>query len=120
MEDFDENEGRFRQTVADAVNGQLARTDAGRKRQQTDLTAGNVFIVAPSPRVLDDGTFEVVFFVQSDSGAVINVGILADAVNETGATLAAEVCKHLHVSGGATKGRTGGHAHSICETVTSS
>ena len=92
VEEFDENEGRFRQSVVDAVNGQLARTDAGRKRQQTDLTAGDVFIVAPSPRVLDDGTFEVVFFVQSDSGAVINADVLANAVNETGATLAAEVC----------------------------
>ena len=93
MEEFDENEGEFRQTVADAVNGQLDTSDPGRKRQQPQqVIANNVFIVAPSPRILDDGTLEVVFFVQSDNGAVISTDILAEAVNETGITLATEVC----------------------------
>ena len=92
MEGFNENEEEFRQTVASAVNEQLDSTDAGRKRQQPQqVTANNVFIVAPSPRILDDGTLEVVFFVQSDNGAVISVVVLVEAVNETGATLAAEV-----------------------------
>ena len=92
MEQFDENAVGFLQTVADAVNGQLGTTDAGRKRQQPQqLTANNVFIVAPSPRNLDDGTLEVVFFVQSDNGAVISVVILADAVNEVGTALATQV-----------------------------
>ena len=91
--EFDANEEEFRQSVADAVNEQLAAADAGRKRQQFQLTAGNVFIVAPSPRLLVGGTLEVVFFVQSDSGAVVSASVVVGAVNETGATLAAEVCK---------------------------
>ena len=96
VEEFVENAVGFLQTVADAVNGQLDLTGAGRKRQQPQqVAANNVFIVAPSPRILGDGTLEVVFFVQSDNGAVISVVILVEAVNETGAILAMEVCKGL-------------------------
>ena len=94
MEEFDQNEREFRTSVADAVNGQLADGTSGRKRQEPQqVAADDVIIVAPSPRILENQDLEIVFFVQSNGGEVIDADVLAEAVNETGATLAAEVCR---------------------------
>ena len=66
MEEFDQNEGEFRTSVADAMNGQLADGTSGRKRQEPQqVAADDVIIVAPSPRILENEDLEIVFFVQS-------------------------------------------------------
>ena len=101
VEEFNQNEREFRTSVADAVNEQLADRTSGRirKRQQPQqVAADDVIIVAPSPRILDNGILEIVFFVQSDGSEVINADVLAEAVNETGTTLAAEVCIALNIT----------------------
>lgn len=92
---FNVMELRFRQGVADVAN-QYALSDPQplRRRRQANVaqnvTADNVFIVGPSPLILNSN-LNVVFFVQTDSGTIVNGTELTAAVQNEGATLAQEV-----------------------------
>lgn len=92
---FNVMELQFRQGVADVAN-QYALSDPQplRRRRQANVaqnvTADNVFIVGPSPLILNSN-LNVVFFVQTDSGTIVNGTELTAAVQNEGATLAQEV-----------------------------
>ena len=92
---FNVVELQFRQGVADVAN-QYALSDPQplRRRRQANVaqnvTADNVFIVGPSPLILNSN-LNVVFFVQTDSGTIVNGTELTAAVQNEGATLAQEV-----------------------------
>jgi len=92
---FNVMELQFRQGVADVAN-QYALSDPQplRRRRQANVaqnvTADNVFIVGPSPLILNSN-LNVVFFVQTDSGTIVNGTELTTAVQNEGATLAQEV-----------------------------
>ena len=82
LEDFSETLEDFLQGVADVVDDQF------------HVATVNVFIVAPSPRLVGFRYkyLQVVFFVQLDNGTVVLADLLAEAVNENGMALAEQVC----------------------------
>ena len=97
--DFIANELQFRVAIADIVNRNLITSlPPDRSKRQSEamqnVTADNVFIVEPSPLLADDG-LQVVFFVRTNDGALINGTELTEAVQSEGPTLAAEVCSNL-------------------------
>ena len=92
---FNVMELQFRQGVADVANQYaLSGPQPVRQRRQAtvaqNVTANNVFIVGPSPLILNSN-LNVVFFVQTDSGTIVNGTELTAAVQNEGATLAQEV-----------------------------
>ena len=92
---FNVVELQFRQGVADVVNEYaLSGPQPVRKRRQTNVaqnvTADNVFIVGPSPSIMNSN-LNIVFFVQTDTSTVVNGTELTAAVQNEGATLAQEV-----------------------------
>lgn len=92
---FNVVELQFRQGVADVVNEYaLNGPQPVRKRRQANVaqnvTADNVFIVGPSPLIMNSN-LNIVFFVQTDTGTVVNGTELTPAVQNEGATLAQEV-----------------------------
>ena len=102
----------FRRSIANIANGRSPDNDGDddRSRRQTDdveVTADNVRIVAPSPIVDNDGNLVVVFFIETDDGQVFSGTQLTKAVQETGDTLASEVCEFVllyHICAWVTKG----------------
>ena len=86
---------QFRQGIADVANEYaLSGPEPVRQRRQANVaqnvTADNVFIVGPSPLIMNSN-LNVVFFVQTDSGTIVNGTELTAAVQNEGATLAQEV-----------------------------
>ena len=81
VEDFNENLEDFQLGIVGAINDQY------------QVTSENVFIVAPSPRIVGSRYtyLQVVFFVQLGNGAVVSAYLLAAAVNENRMTLAEQV-----------------------------
>lgn len=97
--DFIANELQFRVAIADIVNRNLLTSlPPDRPKRQSEamqnVAADNVFIVGPSPLLADDG-LQVVFFVQTNDGALINGTELTEAVQSEGPTLAEEVSSNL-------------------------
>ena len=102
--DFNAKELQFRVAIADIVNLRLLAglPSPDRPKRQAEavqnVTADNVFIVGPSPLITESG-LQAVFFVQTNSGALINGTALTEAVESEGPTLAQEVCSNLIAAG---------------------
>lgn len=91
--EFNNNELQFRQGIANIVNQNslIGQPPVRVRRQSTstqNVTASNVFIVGPSPLINMNESLTVVFFVETNAGAVINGSNLAEAVRDEGPSLA--------------------------------
>ena len=86
VENFTQNIEVFLQSVAYAVS------------DQDQIAAENVFLVAPSPRLVGFRYtyLQVVCFVQLDNGTVLPADLVAEAINENGITLTELVCNRQH------------------------